>query len=91
MLWWRFSRSAHLLEKWADQNGYRIVSRKYGPFYWTPQGQIVYSVTVEDEQGNQRHGWVRCGSWLLGLLSAHVDVWWEDSGRHRYRKARTSL
>ena len=47
--------------------------------FWTSsRGQTVYCVTVEDEQGNQRHGWVRCGSWLFGLLSDNVDVRWED-------------
>ena len=84
MLWWHFSRSAFLLEQWAGKNGYRIVSREHryirkGPFFWTsPRGRTVYYVTVEDEQGNQRHGWVRCGSWFFGLVSDHVEVRWED-------------
>ncbi len=84
MLWWHFSRSASILDQWADKSGYRIVSGEYrhllkGPFFWTSsRGQTVYYVTVEDEQGNQRHGWVRCGSWLFGLLSDNVEVRWDD-------------
>jgi hypothetical protein len=84
MLWWRFSRSDHLLKDWADKNSYRIVRSEYryvwkGPFFWTSsRGQTVYYVTVEDVQGNQRHGWVRCGSWLFGLLSDNVEVRWQD-------------
>ena len=81
---WVFRRRASLIEQWADKNGYRIVSRKYrwlrkGPFFWTSsRGQTVYYVTMEDVQGNQRHGWVRCGSWFFGLLSDYVEVSWED-------------
>ena len=84
MLWWHFSRSASLLEQWAGKNGYRIVSSEYcylrkGPFFWTSsRGQTVYYVTLEDVQGNQQHGWVRCGSWFFGLLSDNVEVRWED-------------
>jgi hypothetical protein len=84
MLWWHFSRSASFLEQWAAKNGYRIVSREHrylrkGPFFWTfSRGQTVYYVTVEDEQGNQRHGWVRCGNWFFGLLSDNAEVRWED-------------
>jgi hypothetical protein len=83
-LWWHFSRSASILEQWGQENGYRIVNREYrhvfkGPFFWTSsQGQTVYYVTVEDEQGNHRHGWVRCGSRFFGLLSDTAEVRWDD-------------
>jgi hypothetical protein len=84
MLWWTFSRSASLLENWAEKNGYQIISREYrhvfkGPFFWTSsRGQTVYRITVEDGQGNQRSGWARCGGWFLGLLSDNVSVRWDD-------------
>jgi hypothetical protein len=84
MLWWHYSRSDSLLRQWAERNGYGLVSQDHrylvrGPFFWTTsRGQTVYRVTVEDEGGNRRSGWVRCGSWLLGLLSDQVEVRWDD-------------
>jgi hypothetical protein len=84
MLWWHFSRSASLLDRWAERNGYRVLDREYrsffkGPFFWTTsEGQTVYHVTVEDKEGRRRTGWVRCGGWFLGLLSDNVEVRWDD-------------
>jgi hypothetical protein len=81
---WHFGRSSSLLHQWAAQNGYRIISQEYrnffkGPFFWTStKGQTVYYVVVEDAGGNKRRGWVRCGGWLLGLLSDSVAVRWDD-------------
>ncbi len=84
MMWWHYSRSDSLLRQWASRNGYRLVSQEYryllrGPFFWTTsRGQTVYRVTVEDEGGNLRSGWVRCGGWFLGLLSENVEACWDD-------------
>jgi hypothetical protein len=84
MIAWHFSRSRRLLEKWAAENGFRIIESSYrnlvrGPFFWTTsKGQSVYRVTVEDATGQRRSGWVRCGSWLLGLWSDSVQVRWDD-------------
>jgi hypothetical protein len=84
MLWWHFSRSEAILQRWADQNGFHIIDRRprlwfKGPFFWTTsRSQVVYSVTVEDNQGRRRTGWVRCGGWFFGLLSDHVDVRWDN-------------
>lgn len=81
---WHFSRSRSLLEQWAHENGFRIVSSEHrnlvrGPFFWTTsKGQTVYRVTVEDATGRQRSGWVRCGGWAMGLLSDKVQVRWDD-------------
>ena len=81
---WHYSRSNDLLHQWAERRGYRIVQQEYrnffkGPFFWTTsRGQTVYYVTVEDRQGQQRNGWVRCGGRFLGLLSDNVDVRWDE-------------
>ncbi len=83
-IFWHFRRSESLLEEWARRNGFQIISREYrnffrGPFFWTTgRHQTVYYVVVEDQQGNKRRGWVRCGGFFLGLFSDHVDVRWED-------------
>jgi hypothetical protein len=80
---WHFGRSHSLLHQWADQNNYRIIRQEYrffkGPYFWTStKGQTVYYVVLEDREGNQRSGWVRCGSWWFGLLSDNVEVRWDD-------------
>ena len=81
---WHFRRSRSLLEDWAAENGYRLLSSQYrnfsrGPFFWTTsKGQTVYRVTVQDRDGATRSGWVRCGSWWGGLLSDKVQVRWDD-------------
>jgi hypothetical protein len=82
--YWQSSRSRSLLEGWATRNGYQIMQleRRYlcsGPFFWTTsKGQTVYYVTVRDDQGQVRSGFVRCGGWWLGLWSAKTDVRWDD-------------
>ncbi len=79
-----FSRSRQLLESWARQNNYQIVSSEHryffkGPFFWTSSDQqTVYYVTVETADGGTRNGWVRCGGWFTGMLSDQVDVRWDE-------------
>lgn len=81
---WHLSKSASLLQRWADDNGFRILRSEYrnfvrGPYFWTTtRGQTGYRVSVEDKAGTVRGGWVRCGSWWLGLLSDRVEVRWVD-------------
>lgn len=81
--WWHYGRSSSLLETWARRHGYHIISQEYcrffkGPFFWTSsKGQVVYYVTVQDAEGRQRTGWVRCGGFFFGLWSDNVEVRWE--------------
>jgi hypothetical protein len=81
---WHFSRSRSVLEQWADQFGYEILHSEYrnfarGPFFWTTsKGQSVYYVRVRDSDGNVRTGWVRCGGWILGLMTDQAEVRWEE-------------
>jgi hypothetical protein len=80
-----FSRSRKILERWAERNGYRILQAQRrtflrGPFFfYTAKGQEVFRVTVEDPQGQVRHGFVRCGSFWLGVLSDRADVRWDPA------------
>ena len=83
---WHVQRGRTLLDRWAAQHRYRILSAEYrnfarGPFFWTSrEEQAVYRVTVEDTSGRVRSGWVRCGSWMLGVWSSQVKVRWDDEG-----------
>jgi hypothetical protein len=82
---WHFARSAAILTKWADENGYEILEKSYrhfckGPFFFTTTShQTVYRVTVRDKAGNVETGWVACGSWWWGLLSDQAQVRWDES------------
>ena len=83
-LWWHYTRSAALLARWAEENGFTIADCRLrnffrGPFTWTPaNGQTVYRVTVMDGSGHERSGWVRCGSFAFGMLSDTVRVRWDQ-------------
>ncbi|MDD5542330.1 MAG: hypothetical protein PHX83_04080 [Acidobacteriia bacterium] len=77
-------RSRSLLNHWAAQNGFEILQAKVrmlfaGPFTFRhSRGQIVYLVRVRDRAGMERSGWVRCGSFWLGVLSDETEVRWEE-------------
>jgi hypothetical protein len=81
---WHFARSAAILQKWADENGYEILEKSYryffrGPFFFrTTKEQTVYRVTVRDKAGQVRTGWVACGSWWWGLWSDQAKVRWDE-------------
>lgn len=81
--WWTLSRGNAILQRWADQHGYEILSKEYcwffrGPFFWrSSKNQSVYYVTIRDAEGTRRRGWVRCGGWVWGLMSDATEVVWE--------------
>ena len=77
-----FSKSRRLLDNWADANRYELLHAEYRsvrkrPFLWSAKGQAVYRVEIRDEQGHTRKGWVRCGSWLLGVFANEVTARWD--------------
>ncbi|GAA5495868.1 hypothetical protein Rhal01_02049 [Rubritalea halochordaticola] len=80
---WSRSRAQTILSNWAADSGVEILSRERrtffrGPFFWSAsKGQEVFYVQVRDRDGSTRSGWVRCGGWLLGLMSNQADVRWE--------------
>ena len=75
--------SRAILNDWARQNGIEILSAEFrlfrrGPLFWTTsKGQTVYYVTARMSDGSTRRGWVRVGSFWLGLFSDKVDARWE--------------
>jgi hypothetical protein len=93
MLTWHFSRSRSVLERWAEQHSFEIVHSEYrfffqGPFFWTTfRGRTVYRVKVRDGSGELHSGWVRCGSFFLGLLSDKAEVRWDAARLEVNRKA----
>ena len=83
MLIFHYQRSGSVLNKWAAANGYRILSSerrhlRRGPFFFTTaRDQEVYRLTVEDSAGRIRQGYVRCGSYFLGMFSDKAEVRWD--------------
>jgi hypothetical protein len=79
---WTFSRSRRILENWAINNGYQILSVnirlfRQGPFFLTTsKNQVVYYVTIQIPEGI-KNGWVRCGSWWWGILQDKAEVIWD--------------
>jgi len=78
-------RGRRILESWAEDNNYRLLSSEIrwlhkGPFLnWsTSKNQVVYHVTVETFDGEIKHGWVKCGSLWLGVLQDKVEVRWDE-------------
>jgi hypothetical protein len=72
---WHHSRSQRILERWAQSNGYEILSSKHWEII---TGQEVYCVTIRTSEGEVRHGRVRCGIWILGTFVNIVKVRWEE-------------
>jgi hypothetical protein len=80
------NRGLAILKKWVARNGFQLLDYRR-PFYSggfspfsTSRGQVVYSVKVRDASGDERTGWVRCGSFFGGVLfSDEAEVKWENS------------
>ena len=77
-------RPRQILNRWAAVNNYEILSADYrwirfGPFFWTTsKGQAIYYVTVRTPDGQQKQGWVRCGGWIMGVLTNQSEVRWDE-------------
>ncbi len=80
---WHFRKASSMLARWASENGYRILKKRYrwifrGPFWWRLSDKmLVYRVTVKDAEGTVRRGWVRCGGGFMGLSNDQVAVVWD--------------
>jgi hypothetical protein len=81
---WSRTRSEAIIKKWAAQNGFTVLSSKShlfvrGPFLLRSDPRhTVYNVTIRDQSGIDRSAWVRCGGWLLGLVSDDIKVVWDN-------------
>lgn len=73
---------AMTISTWALANHLEIVSRslglfRSGPFFLTLGHQVVYRLTVQDQQGLEKTCWVRLGGFFSGLFSDRIEVRWE--------------
>src|ERR1017187_3695564 len=78
----RFSDPPFLVQRWAKDNGFRIVHSQYryffkGPFTWkiSHRGREVYRVRVRDSEGRERSCWLRCTD--VGIFTGDkTEVMW---------------
>ena len=92
---WLVSRARGILNKWAEESGYEVVSAKMcwflkGPYFWkSSKNQAVFRITVSDSSGDVSTGWACCGGYWLGTFVDRVDVTW-DSGERQTSQGHTS-
>ncbi|HSI13484.1 MAG TPA: hypothetical protein VK961_15680 [Chthoniobacter sp.] len=68
-----------LIGKWCSAHGLRLAAMEKrwfwkGPFFFSPNGTVVFYVTAYDRSGTERHLWVRVGHWLFGILVPELRV-----------------
>ena len=77
-------RTRSMLDRWAKENGYRIVSSKVRrfalhPFFLTTSSaQSILRIHAVDRRGQLRSGWARCGHFVAGLLTDDVSIRWDE-------------
>ena len=91
--WLVLSRADHLIGRWCDDSGLKLVSKQLdtwawlrGPFALTSSWyRPVYRVRVEEISGRTRKASLSFGGWLSGVFSGQVRVVWDvgndDSGK----------
>ncbi|MBK7992576.1 MAG: hypothetical protein IPK14_03940 [Blastocatellia bacterium] len=78
------SKINFLIDKWAKENGYKIVSKQVksfsmGPFSSSPKlGQRVFYVEVIDKSGNKKLAWVRCYTRWTEIFPNKIEVEWDS-------------
>jgi hypothetical protein len=79
-------RQPFLVQRWARDNGFRILECQMrtvmkGPFTWkvSGRGQYVCHVRVRDSDNRERSAWLRCTD--VGILNDDkTEVMWETKG-----------
>lgn len=75
-------RSRPMLDHWALENGYEIVSAHMALFWWGPfslmlqRDAFVYRITIRDQNGLCR-AWARCNGWIAFFTGNKIDVIWD--------------
>ena len=79
---WHYRRSASLLQQWARQHGFRLISQEYcyffrGPFFWTSsKNQTVYYVRSRTSTGK----FERAGSGAAVIFWGFFLTRWRQGG-----------
>jgi hypothetical protein len=85
ILFWHPSRARSVLQRWALAKRYEILKFERcffcGPFPWwkTSHKQMVFFITIRDDSGQERSGWVKFGDYLGGGYDHEPDIIWRDT------------
>jgi len=77
---WENRRSAQIVRRWAEQNGFTINESEFralkrGPFWLTTWNyQAVRRLAITGQNGQQKTGWVRCNAYWP---TDKVEVRWD--------------
>ena len=81
---WHKRRARRILNNWAKENEYEVVSAHVrwflrGPYslFFTHK-QIVLQFMVSDSNGATKTGWACCGHGNLGVIREMIDVQWDE-------------
>jgi hypothetical protein len=81
---YRIGIARRMVETWALQNRFHVTTLKRCFYFNDPSFlmrsnvQFVFKISVEDEEGKVRTGWIRCGHWFLGLVRDQVTIFWDE-------------
>ena len=51
-----------------------------GPFFWLKSGtETVFRITIRDDTGVSRNGWVLCGNWWGRITPRDIEVRWDTN------------
>jgi hypothetical protein len=81
---WQCGEADRMLENWARQNGFTVLSKEWANPWGTGPGvvyasnkQVFYRVVVQDAEGKKKTGLVKIGSRMIGVLSNDVEAEWD--------------
>ena len=83
---WKFSQNRKCVEKWARDNGYELIHAADAfdgyPPGWSPRTGAAYEITVRDQQGTIRQGWIYNG-YPFAEECGSIQVAWREQGTVR--------
>lgn len=68
-----------MIDDWCQHRALRLVTMERcwfwtGPFFLSSRSAAVFYVTVCNASGKEKHLWMRCGHWILGMLRPELTV-----------------
>jgi hypothetical protein len=81
---WQYNRADAILNNWATQNNFRVLEKQKANFGTGPEAvragnkQVMYRITVEDQNGQKRSGVAKIGNETTGTLSDEISVDWDQ-------------
>ena len=81
---WQYRRADSQLQSWARRSNYQVLEKRKanplgtGPMARSGNKQVVYRVTLSDENGVLRGALVKIGSPTFGVLADDLVVEWEN-------------